>query len=291
MSTEKIYLSVVLSTYNDEKYIAEAIQSILDQTYPYFEFIIVNDGSTDGTLNIIKSFNDDRIVVIDKSNTGLVDSLNIAVKFAKYEWIARMDGDDIAEKNRFEEQIKAIKNGLVIISSQCTIIDNNGNFTGKTRFLTSRIGIAISKMLEFPLIVHPASLYKKEIFERVGGYDKNMYVAEDYDLWCKMLSYGDVHICSKRLLRLRKHGNNISIQKGNEQRLNLLIGYIKYLYGINRTLSDFEYISLREAVKYSTIYVNKRIFKNKLTFLISRIYRYIYIKQNRSFKYILKKKI
>lgn len=287
MKTEPIFLSVVLSTYNDEKYIAEAIQSILDQTYPYFEFIIVNDGSTDGTLNIIKSFRDDRIVLIDKPNTGLIDSLNTGVKTAKYDWIARMDGDDIAEPYRFEEQVKAIKKGIVLISSQCSIIDSDGVSIGTTRFLTSKIGITFSKVLEFPLIVHPVVLFKKQVFEAVGGYDKNMYVAEDYDLWCKILSFGDVYICTKCLLRLRKHGDNISVQKRDEQKINLLIGYIKYLFGINRTLTDTEYQALRGAVLTSEFFCKCSKSRGTLSFTLSRIKRYILIKHNKSFKRIL----
>ena len=290
MKTEPIFLSVVLSTYNDEKYIAEAIQSILDQTYPYFEFIIVNDGSTDSTLNIIKSFKDDRIVLIDKPNTGLIDSLNTGVRIAKYDWIARMDGDDIAEPYRFEEQTKAIKKGIVIVSSQCSIIDSNGISIGATRFLTSRIGIVLSKALEFPLIVHPVVLFKKKAFEKVGGYDKNMYVAEDYDLWCKILSLGSVHICTKRLLRLRKHGDNISVQKSEEQRINLLIGYVKYLFGINRVLTYIEYQILREAVLSSDVFYKHSECSGVVSFILSRIKRYILIKHNKSFKQILTSK-
>ena len=287
MKTEPIFLSVVLSTYNDEKYIAEAIQSILDQTYPYFEFIIVNDGSTDGTLDIIKSFRDDRIVLIDKPNTGLIDSLNTGVRAAKYDWIARMDGDDIAEPYRFEEQVKAIKKGIVLISSQCSIIDSDGVSIGTTRFLTSKTGITFSKVLEFPLIVHPVVLFKKKVFEAVGGYDKNMYVAEDYDLWCKIFSFGDVYICTKCLLRLRKHGDNISIQKRDEQKINLLIGYIKYLFGINRTLTDTEYQALRGAVLTSEVFCKRSKSRGTLSFTLSRIKRYILIKHNKSFKRIL----
>ncbi len=287
MKTEPIFLSVVLSTYNDEKYIAEAIQSILDQTYPYFEFIIVNDGSTDGTLNIIKSFRDDRIVLIDKPNTGLIDSLNTGVRAAKYDWIARMDGDDIAEPYRFEEQVKVIKKDIVLISSQCSIIDSDGVSIGTTRFLTSKIGITFSKVLEFPLIVHPVVLFKKKVFEAVGGYDKNMYVAEDYDLWCKIFSFGDVYICTKCLLRLRKHGDNISVQKRDEQKINLLIGYIKYLFGINRTLTDTEYQALRGAVLTSEVFCKRSKSRGTLSFTLSRIKRYILIKHNKSFKRIL----
>ena len=287
MKKETIYLSVVLSTYNDEKYIAESINSILDQTYPYFEFIIVNDGSTDGTLNIIKSFEDSRIILIDKPNTGLIDSLNIGVRAAKYDWIARMDGDDIAKRNRLEEQIKLIKNDVMIISSQCSIIDGKGHYIGKTRFLTSKIGVELSKILEFPLIVHPVAMYRKAVFEKVGGYDKNMYVAEDYDLWCKMLSYGKVIISSEYLLCLRKHGNNISIQKCNEQKINLLIGYIKYLYGINRPLSDCKYVLLRNYIE-STDCINRyKCGKGIINFLKSKIHRYINVKYDKKIKEIL----
>lgn len=103
MSKEPIYLSVVLSTYNDEKYIAEAIQSILEQTYPYFEFIIVNDGSYDRTLEIINSFKNSRIILIDKPNTGLIDSLNIGILSSKYDWIARVDFYDIYGHEYFGE--------------------------------------------------------------------------------------------------------------------------------------------------------------------------------------------
>ena len=287
MKTEIIFLSVVLSTYNDEKYIAEAIQSILDQTYPYFEFIIVNDGSTDSTLNIIKSFKDDRIVLIDKPNTGLIDSLNTGVRAAKYDWIARMDGDDIAEPYRFEEQVKAIKRDIVLVSSQCSIIDSDGISIGTTRFLTSRIGIMLSKVLEFPLIVHPVVLFKKKTFEVVGGYDKNMYVAEDYDLWCKISSLGNVYICTKRLLRLRKHGSNISVQKRDKQKINLLIGYVKYLFGVNRVLTDSEYQVLRESILASDAFCKCSKSRGAVSFTLSRIKRYFLIKHNKSFKQIL----
>ena len=102
-------ISVLLCTYNDEKYIKDAIESILNQTFKKFEFIIVNDGSTDRTLDIIKQYNDERIVLIDKKNTGLTDSLNLGVSIAKTNWIARMDGDDISINNRFENQIKYLK--------------------------------------------------------------------------------------------------------------------------------------------------------------------------------------
>jgi len=274
-----IYLSVVLSTYNDGKYIGQAVRSILDQTYTYFEFIIVNDGSTDDTLAVIRSFDDPRIIVIDKPNTGLVDSLNLGIRTARYEWIARMDGDDIAEPNRFEEEVCLIRDRVVIISSQCSIIDASGRGIGHTKFLSCRIGKAVSLSLGLPLIVHPAAIFRKSVFQMVGGYDMNMRVAEDYDLWCKMLSVGDVAISSKRLLKLRKHGGNVSVKESALQCLNDTIGYVKKMYSINRVLRYDEYESLRSMILSSEFYLKIYCIPDKSTFhyLIKQCLRFFYV--------------
>lgn len=253
---ESIYLSVVLSTFNDEKYLGKSIESILNQTYPFFEFIIINDGSTDHTAEIIQSFNDPRIVFVNKANTGLIDSLNIGVAKAKYEWIARMDGDDIAEPNRLEEEVKMIAENICLISSQCNLIDKNGSPIGKTKFLSRGLGRYISLELRFPLIAHPTVLFRKQTFLEVGGYDSCMQIAEDIDLWLKMLSKGKLVVCSQCLLKSRKHDKNISILQRQEQIINGVIAYIKFVHGINRCLTIDEYNALRYAVVNSTIFRN-----------------------------------
>lgn len=279
MNKEPIYLSVVLSTYNDEKYIAESIQSILDQTYPYFEFIIVNDGSKDGTLDIIKSFQDNRIVLIDKPNTGLIDSLNTGVNVAKYDWIARMDGDDIAEPDRFEMEVRAIKERVAVISSQCTIINSVGEVTGTTHFLTFwGIPTLFTKISFFMPIVHPVSIFNKNIFEQVGGYDPNMYLGEDNDLWIKMLSKGSLILLNKRLLRLRKHNNNISAHWGKQQELNQWIRVYKGAKGINRCLSKEEHDDIGIKIKNIKFYGQRRSNCHLIEFL-KCIRRYLVLKK------------
>ena len=107
-----------MSAFNSEQYIGEAIESILIQTYGDFEFIIIDDGSTDGTPDVIKRFAtlDKRIRVITHKNEGPSRCLNIGIREAKYEWIARMDDDDISLKNRFEEQVKAVKTNPEVIA-------------------------------------------------------------------------------------------------------------------------------------------------------------------------------
>lgn len=275
-----VYLSVVLSSYNDEKYIAEAIQSILDQTYPYFEFIIVNDGSTDRTLEIIQSFNDPRIVLINKQNTGLIDSLNIGVRAAKYDWIARMDGDDVAEPNRFEEEVKHIHDDVAVISSQCKIINAEGQKMGRTKFPTFECGIRIQISIAFNQpIVHPSAVFNKRIWEIAGGYDPMMYKNEDADLWMKMSAFGKPVVISTPLLRLRKHGANISATAGEEQRLNVWVRVAKGIFGLPRCLSAVEHHGMLRIIK-TIPWAQKDVRGNALKVLAFALCRYYIIRSN-----------
>ena len=127
-------ISVVMPTFNGEKFIKEAIESILNQTFNDFEFIIVNDGSIDNTEKIIQSFSDKRIVYVKKEqNSGISDTLNLGISLAKGKYIARMDDDDISIPNRFERQLEVFASDLKIIvcgsvadipsSAQCMIHD------------------------------------------------------------------------------------------------------------------------------------------------------------------------
>lgn len=286
-------LSVVLSTYNDEKYLAESIQSILDQTYPHFEFIIVNDGSKDGTLNIIKSFNDPRIVLIDKPNTGLIDSLNRGVRAAKYDWIARMDGDDVAEPNRFEEEVKLLKDGVAVVSSQCNIINSEGKYIGKTKLPTKKwlINACIESAYRLP-VVHPSSIFNKAIWQEVGGYDPQMFKNEDADLWAKMIHKGDVVISPKTLLRLRKHGNNISGTTGIVQLRNVWVRMAKTNNAICRSLTEKEYndvVANIEKMKLFQYQANRINSFNSITRILFCFFRWLAVKNNKSFKEIFEK--
>ena len=118
-----------MSVYNGEKYLREAIDSILNQTFKDFEFIIVNDGSTDNSLKIIKSYNDPRITIINQKNTGLAKALNEGIKIAKGKFIARMDADDISEPERFKKEYKFmhVHDECVALGTNAIIIDENGN--------------------------------------------------------------------------------------------------------------------------------------------------------------------
>lgn len=276
---EPIYLSVVLSTYNDEKYIAESIQSILDQTYPYFEFIIVNDGSTDKTLDIIKTFEDPRIVIIDKPNTGLIDSLNTGVRASQYDWIARMDGDDVAEVNRFEEEVKYIASDIAVITARARIIDKKGDVTSVPH--TPTFFPKLFCKLGIPLMVHPLAIFNKSIWEKVGGYDPYMFKNEDSDLWIKMSSIGKICFLNKYLLRYRRHGENVTSKTDERQVLTQWLRVIKGAHNLNRCLLQEQNDQLIEIVKNSSIYKrNRNKHRSFLPHFFYCIVRYVYVKFN-----------
>ena len=247
-------ISVLLCTYNDEKYIYKAVKSILDQTFEDFEFIIINDGSTDKTLDILKQFDDKRLILIDKPNTGLTDSLNLGVSIAKSNWIARMDGDDISIKTRFEEQIKYIDDNVAVIGTQCKFIDEEGNQIATVSLPLTHNEI-LKKGTSFrTMFIHPSVLINKELLLKSGGYDDYLDSAEDLDLWLKLSHYGKLVNIDSVLLKYRKHQNQISITKRKEQ---LLYATISILKNKNKNYGNFskkEYFTLRNVIENNYIF-------------------------------------
>jgi glycosyltransferase involved in cell wall biosynthesis len=273
---DKINLSVVLCTFNDEKYIKRAIQSILDQSYPYFEFIIVNDGSTDRTLDIIRSFVDVRIIVVNKANSGLPDSLNVGISMAKYDWIARMDGDDIALPDRFEKQVKVIREGIGVVGGQCSIIDENDEVYSKTRFATGYQMIRLGFKSGLSQIAHPSVLIRKSCLEEVGGYDTFFTAAQDYDLWYRISSKYKVVNISDVVQNLRKHSGSISQKKRSKQTEMNLVSLVKGALCILKPLTNDEYSKIikliNEDKKIAWYRKPRRTFSNGLFHKLSHLF-------------------
>lgn len=182
-------ISVVMSVFNGDIHLRKAIQSILDQDFTDFEFIIIDDGSTDGTKHIIESFKDKRIHMVSRENRGLVYSLNQGIELARGEFIARMDADDISSPDRFSKQLALLHNEKAdIVGSSFEAFDDTSE-----RQLTiysppiNDIDIKRSFFVRNPL-GHGSIIVKKSVIEEVGAY-KNVGPAEDYDLWLRMFRY------------------------------------------------------------------------------------------------------
>ena len=190
-------ISVVMTAYNGEKFIAQAVDSILNQTFKNFEFIIVDDYSSDQTYKIISSYQDPRIQLIrNKENLGQTKSLNIALEQSEGEFIARMDADDVSCPERLAVQYEYLKNNphIAVVGTWCKDINENGKFIRTYKVpcdsLIIKMFLAVSGDLTVWCLSHPTVLMRREALEAVGFYTErpntNKGHPQDYDLWMKL---------------------------------------------------------------------------------------------------------
>jgi glycosyltransferase involved in cell wall biosynthesis len=211
-------VSVIMPAYNSEKYIGEAIESILNQTFTDFEFIILNDGSTDNTAKIIKEYakKDKRIRFINnKKNRGIVGVLNQGLDLATGKYIARMDSDDISLPERFEKQIKYMEQ-----HPECGVLGTWFHMFGnKDYIITNRPKILdILKILHGYSVGHPTVMIRKSVIDKYEFRYKNDYkYCEDYELWSRMIFVTEIHNLQEVLLNYRWSGDNISVVHSEKQ--------------------------------------------------------------------------
>ena len=216
-------ISVLLSCYNGARWLDEAINSVLSQTFGDFEFIIVDDGSTDNSPEIIKRYaeQDARVVVIAKRNTGLADSLNVGIRQARGEWIARLDADDICEPARLEMQLaKARENpGLVYVGSGLFVIDENGNVNKVFHYPEDHSSLLknLTTARKFP--PHSSAFYRTDVARSVGGYRCLLRRAQDHDLWLRLADVGEFSAIYDPLVKIRKHINQISNDESGKRQI------------------------------------------------------------------------
>lgn len=206
-----------MSVYNGASYLKEAIESILNQSYSNFEFIIINDGSTDESLSIIKSFTDKRIVLIDnESNKGLIYSLNKGLELAKGEFIARMDADDISMPDRLKLQVKQFidHSNAMIVGSDYYLLEGD-----KSTYIKNINDSDYQKavLLFTPCFCHPTVMMKNVFKDKNIFYDKDFIHAEDYKLWTDLYAFGEYLNVDRPLLKYRHHAAQISNQKYEAQ--------------------------------------------------------------------------
>lgn len=220
-------ITVIMPVYNTEKYIQAAIQSILNQTFTDFEFLIFNDGSTDNSLKIIQSFKDKRIRLFNsKKNSGLVIHLNEGIKLAKGKYIARMDADDIALPKRFEKQVKFLEThpNHGIVGSSCRIINEKGELTSRIWKVHPKLDTIKAELLFYPPFAHPSIMMRTQIAQ-LFYYNPQCYIAEDYYLWLEISKNHLLGNLPEILLYYRVHSNNISKKKHTikSQSLNTIL--------------------------------------------------------------------
>lgn len=205
-------VSVLLPVYNAESYVAEAIESILNQTYKNFEFIIVNDGSTDRSEEVILSFSDERIRYYrNEVNLGLIGTLNKSISLSSGKYLARMDNDDICLPERLAKQVAFLESHpeVGVLGTAFYNIDKTGEIFSETAFPSQHILLCWSLCFFSPL-AHPTVLMRRELVQREGGYKVGIVHSEDYDFWCRLSSKTKLSNLQDVLFKLRKHEMNSS---------------------------------------------------------------------------------
>ena len=242
MTTFNPKISVLMSVYNGADYLQEAIDSILGQTYQDFEFVIINDCSTDKTWEILQrnAAQDSRIILVDNNeNLGLIRSLNKGLDISRGDFIARQDADDISVRDRFEKEIAVIDNqpDCVLVSGNIQVIEGNDK-TIVEIIRRDCLPFLINWYLLFSnrLAGHSQVMYRRDVVVSLGGYSKDHLYMEDYELWCRLARTGKrLVILPDILLTYRRHGQSVSAQKREQQETN---DYLQAQDNLQRLLNE-----------------------------------------------------
>lgn len=227
-SRSTLPVTILMSVHNGEHWLSESVQSVLDQTFMDFEFIIVDDGSTDGSLRLIKHFADadPRIQVFDKPNTGLADSLNYGIERAQGEWIARIDADDLWDVSKLRRQISLVnaREELALVGTGLRFLDIAGN-QSKAYIYPNRHKTLVNHLkCDRRFFPHSSAFFKAETVRNLNNYRKRFRRSQDRDLWLRLSEVGELACIPESLVLIRKHGNQISQAEGG--RLQLIDSHV-----------------------------------------------------------------
>lgn len=263
MTKNMCEISVIMCCYNAEKYIMDAISSILCQTFTNFELIIWNDGSNDKTEEIINKFTDERIRYFYDSNHGIGYARNKAYSLARGKYIACMDSDDVAYPDRLERQYDFLEKNpdCVVVSSGVRIIDEHSNQVGYVIPCSYRI--IIKKALNFcSSIVNPASMIRKDAYIQSGGF-LPIPLSEDWALFYRMSKLGSIYNLRYPCLQYRYLGHSLS----HSLRYSPYIHEIRQLVSSivrSTTYNEFEINRLNEIVSLAKVNINNTVLEHNI---------------------------
>lgn len=215
MSDHTHSITVLMPAYNAGPYIREAIDSVLAQSYKDFELLIINDGSTDNTAEILAGYTDPRIKVVHQENMGLVKTLNKGMSLATGKYVARFDADDVCYPERLEEQLTFLKDNpdYVLIGSEADYMDEHGNFIFTYKFRYYEDEEIRGMGFRFCPVIHSAATFVKQAVLDAGGYDENAITFEDHLLWRNLADHGKMKNVHKSHIKVRFNPDSVTIDE------------------------------------------------------------------------------
>lgn len=216
----KPLVSVLMPVYNAEKYLAASIGSILAQTYGDFELLICDDASTDGSLEIVRSFDDTRMTLLtNRENLGNAATRNRLIEHASGEYVAVLDADDTAEPDRLARQVDFLERNpeIGLCGSWVNVIGHDGERRGRLKNLTNPKELRINLLFSVPFI-HSSVMARADLMKS-NPYDPEFRQSQDYELWCRLADLTLLANIPEYLVDYRWHYTNISITSANPQNL------------------------------------------------------------------------
>lgn len=289
-------ISVILPVYNAQEYLKESIDSILNQTYKNFEFIIINDGSIDKSEEIVLSYNDSRIKYFSQKNLGLAGTLNVALNYATGIYIARQDQDDISHKERLQKQVDYLEKNpsILLLGTRAKIFSSSQKNYGYHNHATHPAELKFDLLFDNPF-VHSSVMFKKQVINEIGNYNTDKSFFEDYELWSRFSAKGSVANLKDVLVDYRHHEQGLSKSttyfksdaRYNQSVLNIerLMGYRDTSFNelaavfhwekekcVGLSIKQIDDALLKIATKIKTIYpqdeksINERLIQYKKVF-------------------------
>jgi glycosyltransferase involved in cell wall biosynthesis len=205
MQTEQPQITVLMPAYNAGKYICKAVSSVLQQTYSDFELLIINDGSTDNTLEIALSFTDSRVIVVNKDHEGIAAALNTGLRLANAPFIARFDADDVCMPTRLETQFNFLQDhpDYVLVGSDAEYMVENGEFLFNFKCIAHSNEEIQSNFYVYCPFIHSAVMYRRDEVLNAGGYNIHAHNFEDYLLWTNLAKTGKMQNLREPLIKVR----------------------------------------------------------------------------------------
>ena len=240
-------VSILMPSYNYEKYIGEAIESVIKQTYSNWELIIIDDGSKDSSVEIIKSFKDKRIKLYIQDNSGVTITLNKALNYSSGKYICFLDADDKYHPEKIEKQIQMINSGYDIVTTKVNAINKESRNSSDKFFdlwwNSYDPNIIFGEDREYKFfngnyLCKSALMLKKDLFLRFGNFNNSLITAYDLELWIKMIPFVRIGRCNQILTYYRWHGLNETIVNPTRMRTELLLIYDDYLDNLHLSLGN-----------------------------------------------------
>jgi glycosyltransferase involved in cell wall biosynthesis len=230
------YLTVLMAVRNGERTVGEAVGSILDQSFTDFEFLVVNDGSTDGTAGVLASFDDERLTVVENErHSGLTWSLNQGLALTSSAYVARQDADDRSSQDRFARQVEFLDShpDVALVGTWYRKIDEEGRVLASEQLPVDSTHLRWHLIFYSPF-VHSAVMLRRSALESVGVYDESLGYAQDYDLWCRIARRFGLANLDDHLVDFRVSPKSMTETYGEavvEEPRDIARSYLNDLYG------------------------------------------------------------